>query len=767
MAKTYTIKTQIDGKGAEVGLKQMNSLIKSTAAEGNALNKALKLNGNMSGATSGANKLKSALSMAEDRSKGLQRALSEAKMSGASANTIADLTAKLSRSNSEAQHLKTSLAGIDDAGEKGGSGMLQKFSMLGNSMNLLNPAINLVKSGLGAVKNMAVGFAGGFTEQFDSMATSSLTLKNTLQDGEQGLKEYNAEMKKAPLLVQAQKKELDGFAATISSYSQVTGKEAYAIANAVNAVGDSVGAGMDAQQGFTTALGQAMTAGKLMAQDFNQMSQTALGTQFKGALIEAANEMSGVGMSAEDLGESLKKGEVKAGAFKEVFGSDWSKKMAAVMQSQTGLKTSVGMVNDALKAGKLTTEQFSSALGDDYMQKLLAAQNATGGTVVTQENFRQAMEDGAFTTDVLNGAIDKFIKKGEELPQVFNTFGQVREAVKNGFFTGAVEQFMEAMGYANGDLNEFGNAATQFAQGAGKQLGDVIATGAKEVGKFVEANGGVEGVLSMFKSKADEVTGGLKTMASNILTVVGNIMLMTGSSQTELEAMGFDVNKLSGFVTGWSGNTQKMKGSQDKLNEAAKNSKTDFGLLGKIYDNAKNGMFKMSDASKESERRLQSQSKQADNAKNGLNKLDGSAKNASRSINGIPNATVDVSTSAARSQLSYLDNAIDRTSSKLSNLAGKQRGGGFGNIGLGGRDDGLKLDPLLATQNGIMRTSQAYGSLEYYNATTVAGRMGSLTKTSNTTHMGEGAVQIIVQGGNTDRVIQELQAKLRRLGIKV
>lgn len=762
MAKTYSIKTTLDGKGAEVGLRQLNSVIKSTAAEGNALNKSLKVSGNMSAGIQGANKLKSALQMAEDRSKGLSKALNEAKLSNASSNTIADLTAKLARSNAEAQHLKTSLAGIDDEGKKGGDSMLSKMSQLGNSMNLLNPIIGAVKSGLSTVKDLAIGFGSGFIEQFDAMQTSSLTLKNTLADGEKGLKDYNKAFEDAPPLVRAQKKELDQFAATISSYSKTTGKEAFEIANAVNAVGDSVGAGMEAQQGFTVALGQAMTAGKLMAQDFNQMSQTALGTQFKGALIDAANEMQGVKGSTEDMAKAMQDGSVKVNQMNAVFGSDWRKNMAAAMQAQSGVKTSTSMVNAAMKDGSISAEMYAKVLGEDYLQKLTDASNAQEKGAITSENFRAAMEAGTFDTETLNLALDKFIAKGNELPQTFNTFGQVREAVKNGFFTGAVEAFMEQIGYAQGDLNEFGEAATNFATSSGAELGKVVAIAAEKVQEFIEANGGIEGVFQMLQDKSKGVIEGFKGMASNILTVAGNVLLATGSSSKELEAMGFDVNKLSGFVTGWSGNTKKMQGAQQSLAEEAKKSKNDFGLLGKIYDNLKGDLFNVSKASKDSENKLRSQSDGAYKAQGGLNKLDGSAKDTSRSLNNIPSTTVYVDTSSARNQLSYLNNSIDRTNRKLSSVG--SRASGY--TPLGGRDDNLRLDPLLATDFGAMRTSKAYGGLEFYNATTAAGRVTN-NNTSHGSNFGEGAIQIIVNGGNTNKAVEELEAKLRRLGIRI
>ncbi|MFD2821578.1 tape measure protein [Paraglaciecola chathamensis] len=768
MAKTYTIKTQLDGKDVDIGLQKINSLIKATTQNGNALNKALKVSGDMSKGVKSTNELKKALSLAEDRSKGLRKELAAAKLSGASANTVADLTAKLKRSDAEAQNLKNSLKGVGQDGGSNGVSMLTTFSKIGNVVTGIKAGIDLVGSAIGKVTEIAGNFGKGFVAQYDAMAISSLTLKNTLADGEKGLREYNAEFEKAPPLVRAQKKELDAFAATISSYSKVTGKEAFAIANAVNAVGDSVGATMEQQQGFTTALGQAMTAGKLMAQDFNQMSQTALGTQFKTALINAANEMRGVGMSSQDLSKQLQEGKVKSVEFSNVFGSDWTTKMAAAMQAQTGLKTSVSMVNDALKNGKISTELFAKVLGDDYLNKLLASKNATQEGAITQENFRQAMEDGAFSTDVLNAAIDKFIQKGETLPQTFNTFAQVREAVTNGFYTGAVEGFMSKMVDSKGTLNEFGTEATNFATGSGKQLGEAIGIAADKVRQFIEANGGMEGIFV----KIGEWTGGaisaFKQWANDILIVIGNFMGMT-KSQKELEAMGFTIDQTTGMVNGWRAVTQKMKDEQAAATKKVSEGISPLQDFSRFSKDAAKGAKDLGDKANASKSGLDNAKRGAEGITPSFKKAAEETKKASDKLAEInrQNTVVDVNVNGAVNDLNWLRQNIWAAQDDLRSLQNSSNNY-RPPTQFGGRSDTLRNNPYWYDQGNLLRASELFGSLEYYNATTAA--QGTHTVQNNSTskaNIQPGAVVIQVNGGDTDKAVKELVARLRRLGITV
>lgn len=767
MAKSYTINTELNGKSVEVGLQKINSLVRATSQEANSLNKAMKISGDLSAGTRATEGLQKALKLATDRSASLKAALDKAKMDGSSANTVADLEAKLARSDAEAQQLKNSLASVNNEGEKSKGSLLDTFSKVGNVASGAKAVFDIVAGAIGNVlgkaKELAATFANEFMSSYDKLATANLTLKNTLADGEKGLADYNAEMKKAPALVRAQKSELDQMAATMASYGSVTGKQAFDIANAINAVGDSVGATLEDQKGFTLALGQATTAGKLMAQDFNQMSQTALGKTFKNALIEAKNETLGVAIGTEELSKQLKEGKVSAAQFNSVFGSDWRKNMAAVMQESSGVKTNVSMVNAALKDGKITTEQFSKVLGEDYIAKLTEAANANKEGAVTSETFRSAMEEGAFTSDILAAAQQKLIEQAEKVPQVFNTFEQVRESVNNAFYTGAVEGFLSKMVGAKGTLNEFGEAATEFSQNAGTKLGEILGVAAQKVKDFIDANGGIEGIMSTATKWVDTAAKAFMGFAEDILIVIGNVLSLT-KTRSELEAMGFKYDELGTSIIGWKAKSEEATKKQENLTkkiQEATNPLADFTSKAEAAGKATGNLEFEGEKGK---RGVDKTSNALANSLQNFSNVEGAAKRTGKEISNIPDKYINVDASGAVNQLSWLIDWSDAASARLQGLNSN-----VGNYGrqIEMRDDSGKVNPLIASNYGALRASQLYGSLEHYSAANAATRKQPPARPNTSTTFGSGAIQIQVTGGNTDKAVAELEAKLRRLGIKI
>lgn len=149
-------------------------------------------------------------------------------------------------------------------------------------------------------------------DTYDKQIQAQKTLSTTLSDGAKGYEQFNSHIDKGNSLLKSQKNDLNELGAMISSYMKVSGDEAYKTVNAINAVGDSLGLSMDTQKQFTYGLAQALGSGTLHAQDFSQMMQSALGAQFRDMLIQAANEMQNVGLTAEELPDALQKGKVSA-----------------------------------------------------------------------------------------------------------------------------------------------------------------------------------------------------------------------------------------------------------------------------------------------------------------------------------------------------------------------------------------------------------------------------------------------------------------------
>ena len=84
------------------------------------------------------------------------------------------------------------------------------------------------------------------------------------------------------------------------------------------------------------------------------MMQSALGAQFRDMLIQAANEMQNVGMTAEQLPDALQKGKVSADLLANTFGDNWANKMAKAQTALKGIEVSTDGVKRMLKDGQLS-----------------------------------------------------------------------------------------------------------------------------------------------------------------------------------------------------------------------------------------------------------------------------------------------------------------------------------------------------------------------------------------------------------------------------
>lgn len=531
MVRKYTVDAELKDKGFTQSAKGIKAQISALEREGKTLQTAFKVTGDFKKLNAGMSSLQKGLRMSEAEVKRLQTSLAQAGSKNLSTAGVTKLENELIRARSQAERFKTSMAQMEQQasgassgiGKAGGSvksfasNLLSVGSGFGNIVSGVtagfNAISNVVQTGAGYVN----AFGQNLMNTYDQQVQSQKTLSAVLSDGAEGYKTFNKHIDEGNLLLRSQKGDLNEIGATLASYTQMGGQRAFDIANSINAVGDSLSVSTEAQKQFSVAVAQAMGSGALHAQDFNQMMQTALGANFKKALIDAANSMNGVGKSTEDMAESIKKGEVTANQMKEVFGSDWANKMAAVESKQRGIKVSAGMMNQAMKDGTINVQNLASVLGSDYLQKLTDASNAQGGMVVNQENFKQAMEDGVFSTEVMNAALDSFIKQGQEVASAGpSTFGQVKQMITNAFSQEALKGFQDQLKTAGFDFAQFGNDAGNIAGTIGGAMGKLAGDTANAMLKYADANGDGKVSNEELGKMADKVSGKVQDFFNNI-----------------------------------------------------------------------------------------------------------------------------------------------------------------------------------------------------------------------------------------------------------
>ena len=501
MAKEkYVIQAELDTKGVLSSAREAQREINNIGRLAKETNRNAQITGSVTMKDKGIKETQRALNLAKQNVDNLTKALANAKMSGATQKQVQALESQLVKAQTQATRLNTELAKVGSEKGSGFSGALDKakssagsllgtFSKVGNVVSGISAGIGLVTGGISKAVDLTGSFANRLMDTYDKQVQAQKTLSTTLSDGAKGYEQFNSHIDKGNLLLKSQKNDLNELGAMISSYMKVSGEEAFKTVNAINAVGDSLGLSMETQKQFTYGLAQALGSGTLHAQDFNQMMQSALGAQFRDMLIQAANEMQNVGLTAKQLPDALQKGKVSADLLANTFGDNWANKMAKAQTALKGIEVSTGGVKRMLKDGQLSVQDFTNVFGDSFTSTLLNAMNATSNGAVTMENFKEKMEDGVFSTEVMNRAIELFQQKGEQLASSGpSTWQQIREMIANGFNTSALEGFRKGMGDTEVDMASLGNNATTMASVVGNQLGQMAGRAVGALTQMIDKN---------------------------------------------------------------------------------------------------------------------------------------------------------------------------------------------------------------------------------------------------------------------------------------
>ncbi len=440
MAKEkYVIQAELDTKGVLKSARDAQREINNIGRLAKETNKNAQITGSVTMKDKGIKETQRALNLAKQNVDNLTRALANAKMSGATQKQVQALESQLVKAQTQATRLSSELAKIGN--EKGGglsgavekvksygSSMLGTFSKIGNVVSGVSAGISLITGGVSKAVDVVGGFANRLTTTYDAQIQAQKTLSATLSDGEQGYKKFNSYIDSGNELLKSQRNDLNQLGATISGYTSLTGDEAFKIVNSINAVGDSLGLGMDTQKQFTYGLAQALGSGALHAQDFNQIMQSALGAQFRDMLIQAYNEINHTSIGMGEFKQAMEDGAI---------GTDVMNRALELFQQKGNELVSAGpstwgqiqeMVTSAFNTSAL--DGFRKGMGDTGVGMATLGNNATtlSSVVGSQLGQMAGKAVGALTQIIDKNGDGKL--SNEELEGAFN---DVKQAVNNFF----------------------------------------------------------------------------------------------------------------------------------------------------------------------------------------------------------------------------------------------------------------------------------------------------------------------------------------------
>lgn len=331
MAKEkYVIQTELETKKALSDAKTLQKEINEIGRVAKSASKNAKITGKVEMKDKAIKDTERALSLAKKNVDQLTQSLAKVKLNGGTEKQVSSLESQLRKAQISANNLESELhqlKGVDVTPRgldkfksmfSGGMGKIKSFggSLLdiGSKFSMIFTAVSsgvgMVSNGIGKAVDLVGGFANRLMDTYDSQLSAQKSLSVTLADGAKGYQDFNSHIEKGSLLLQSQRNDLAELASYISGYVKVTGDEAFEIVNAINAVGDSLGLSMDTQKQFTYGLSQALGAGALHAQDFNQIMQSALGAQFRDMLIQAYNEINNTSIGMEEFKQAMEDGKV-------------------------------------------------------------------------------------------------------------------------------------------------------------------------------------------------------------------------------------------------------------------------------------------------------------------------------------------------------------------------------------------------------------------------------------------------------------------------
>lgn len=469
MAKEkYVIQAELNTKGVLSSAREAQREINNIGRLAKETNKNAQITGSVTMKDKGIKETQRALNLAKQNVDNLTKALANAKMSGATQKQVQALESQLVKAQTQATRLGTelarissgkgfSLSGAFDSVKSYGSNMLSTFSKIGNVISGVNAGIGLVTGAVSTATGYIGGFANNLMNTYDRQIQAQKSLSATLSDGAEGYKKFNSYIDSGSELLKSQRNDLNELGSTISGYTSLTGDQAFKIVNSINAVGDSLGLGMDTQKQFSYGLAQALGAGVLHAQDFNQIMQSALGAQFRDMLIQAYNEINHTSIGLGEFKQAMADGAIDTNVMNralELFQQKGNELVSAGPSTW-------GQIREMIANGFNTSalDGFRKGLGDTGIDMSNLGNNATtmASTIGSQLGQMAGKAVGALTQ-----IIDKNKDGKVSQDEMKDAVNDAKNAVNNFFnkinYT-SISSFLGKIGSAISEIRRLYNWA--------------------------------------------------------------------------------------------------------------------------------------------------------------------------------------------------------------------------------------------------------------------------------------------------------------------
>jgi tape measure domain-containing protein len=594
MAK-YVIDTELNNRALSSGIRGINQQMNSLTRSAREFNKEFEKSGKKSDKKKAMQDMAQAISLADEKVKKLTADL-EAMEAKGNIKGINKTEADLRNAKTQAAALRREMDAMNKSAGGGATGFARLKAAKDAAMNskpvkalsasfkglsaVASGSATVIKTGFNGIAKAAQFGIGTLAKisgtaaaglgllgksamgTYDEITRGNRAMTNSLSDGAKGANEFQGEIKKLGSAGLADMGSLTDIAKNLSSSLNLSGKEAFKMSTNILDIGTAFGMSKDKIENFGLVSSQIFSAGKLMAQDYNQLIDSGAAGPIK-KWIAAHND---AGITMDNFKEKVNNGEVSADLYRkaieslgadfkgagqdvQTFGDAFENSMKSLdMSFIESMKKEFGSLGFTLSDMSNNMSDFTTQIGEAAAAFLGGAWQAVSPFVAQlQEGFEglsfsasdiaRIMGVDLFTalgnlipnmaqvqvfSDLLKGAWDLLMGVLTQITSLINVFvnALMEGAGWLGETGGATEKVNEDFALLQGVLGTLSAALQPIIQFLGTLVGQLI-SGAVQLLSWIDKSGLLTSVIQFLGSIIEGVVNVVKALVNGFMEAAG------------------------------------------------------------------------------------------------------------------------------------------------------------------------------------------------------------------------------------------------------
>lgn len=594
MAK-YVIDTELNNRALSSGIRGINQQMNSLTRSAREFNKEFEKSGKKSDKKKAVQDMAQAISLADEKVKKLTADL-EAMEAKGNIKGINKAEADLRNAKTQAAALRREMEAMNKSAGGGATGFARLKAAKDAAMNskpvkalsasfkglsaVASGSATVIKTGFNGIAKAAQFGIGTLAKisgtaaaglgllgksamgTYDEITRGNRAMTNSLSDGAKGANEFQGEIKKLGSAGLADMGSLTDIAKNLSSSLNLSGKEAFKMSTNILDIGTAFGMSKDKIENFGLVSSQIFSAGKLMAQDYNQLIDSGAAGPIK-KWIAAHND---AGITMDNFKEKVNNGEVSADLYRQAieslgadfkgagqdvqtFGDAFENSMKSLdMSFIESMKKEFGSLGFTLSDMSNNMSDFTTQIGEAAAAFLGGAWQAVSPFVAQlQEGFEglsfsasdiaRIMGVDLFTalgnlipnmaqvqvfSDLLKGAWDLLMGVLTQITSLINVFvnALMEGAGWLGETGGATEKVNEDFALLQGVLGTLSAALQPIIQFLGTLVGQLI-SGAVQLLSWIDKSGLLTSVIQFLGSIIEGVVNVVKALVNGFMEAAG------------------------------------------------------------------------------------------------------------------------------------------------------------------------------------------------------------------------------------------------------